>query len=142
MPKGFYRGRIRFNQLKSSRFGSTRGGGKRIRSGSRNAITSDTYVGKKKRTHIFVGSVEGHRNVVTILKTAESVRVCRTDDHWGAALGAIRLWIDPKLLHTVRYNPFRGSQEPCSLGHISPGVLKGVDEQFLFEAFHRLFQRE
>jgi hypothetical protein len=73
---------------------------------------NNNLVGKEKETHNFVG------------------------------LGAIRLWIDLKLLYTVRYNPLRGIKKSCRLGHISPGVFQGVDDQLFFKAFHCFFKRE
>lgn len=73
---------------------------------------NDRFVGKEKETHNFVG------------------------------LGAIRLWIDLKLLYTVRNNPLCGMKEPCGFGHVSSGVFEGINDQFPFKVFHCFFKRE
>jgi len=53
----------------------------------------------------------------------------KIETHKIVGLGAIRFWVDSKLFDAVRDNPLRGSQKPGGLGHISSGVLEGVDNQ-------------
>ena len=55
----------------------------------REEIKNNNFVGKKKETHNIVG------------------------------LGAISLWINLKLFHTVRDNPLCGLEKPGRLGHIA-----------------------
>ncbi len=57
-------------------------------------------------------------------------------------LGTIGLRIDLKFLYTVRDNPLRGVEKSGCFGHVSSGILKGIDDQFLFEVFHCFFKRE
>ncbi len=67
---------------------------------------NDRFVGKEKETHKFVGS------------------------------GAVDLGINLELLNAVRDYPLCGLKKSGSLGHITSGVLEGVDDQFPFEVFH------
>ena len=65
--------------------------------GIREESKSNNFVGKERETHNIVG------------------------------LGTIRLWIDLKLLYTVRDYPLRGIKKPGRFGHISPGIFKSID---------------
>ena len=71
------------------------------RSGDGNGIReenkSNNFVGKKEKTHNFVG------------------------------LWVIGLRINLKLLYAVRNNPLRGIKKPGRFGHISPGIFKSID---------------
>src|SRR4030042_92059 len=60
--------------------------------------------------------------------------------HNIVGLRAIGLRIDLELFHAVRDNPFRGSQKPGSLGHVSSGVFERIDDQLPFKILHCRFK--
>lgn len=112
MPKKFYRQGMKSKVSNSNHFLIEAKSRCEDGNGIREENKSNDFVGKKKETHNFVG------------------------------LGTIRFWIDLKLLYTVRDYPLRGVEKPGCFGHVSTGILKGIDDQLLFEVFHCFFKRE
>jgi hypothetical protein len=73
---------------------------------------NNNYVGKKKETDTIVG------------------------------LRAISFWVDLKLFHTVRDNPFCGIEKPGRFGHVSSRVFEGIDDQLFFIILNGPFKGE
>ncbi len=80
------------------------------RNGIRDEIICNNYVGKKGGTDNIVG------------------------------LETISLGVDSKLFYAVRDDSLCGLEKPGGLGHITPGVFQGVNDEFSFEVVHRSFQ--
>ena len=110
MPKTFIRQRRRSKAFESNYFFDCSEKLKKGGDGIRRESKNNNFVGKEKETHKIVGS------------------------------GGVDFRLDSKLLNAVRDDPLGGLKKSGSLGHITPGVFQGIDDEFLFEIFHGSFK--